>query len=140
MFNGLLLFAASLRSKKVFYIFALSAWAVFMLINYNYSMGIGFAILNFEVVFLITYLIRKFNRGNLVLAVLSVLVYSIFIDIICFFMFPTFTFGVDLFTYVYNGIIFNYKPIILNIIAGVIFALTKTVIKGVERKKQNINA
>ena len=51
-----------------------------------------------------------------VFSVLSIIIWSILIDIICYYMFPKFVFGMTLSVYVYRGIVFNAKYIFYNVL------------------------
>ena len=56
------------------------------------------------------------SKINKILSVCSILLYSFFIDIICYYTFPTWANGLPLLKYIINGFLFNYKYVFTNII------------------------
>ena len=94
-------------------------WVLYMIVNYDFSLGLTFPIINAMVYLIISIgisLIRN-KTINTILSISSILIWSIAIDIICFFMYPTMVVDQNIFGYIFQGILFNYKYIISNIIA-----------------------
>ncbi|NCC71097.1 hypothetical protein EOM09_05950 [bacterium] len=49
-------------------------------------------------------------------SVFSILVWSVLVDVVCYFAFPSMIFGQTIFTYILNGILFNFKYVFYNIL------------------------
>ena len=123
MINSLLMLGSTYnKSKKLNIIFAIS-WIIFMLIGSNLRTGLIFTVFNF-VAFGIVFGLGKLFKGkysNKVVAISSILIWSIVIDIICYFLYPQFAVGQNLLGYISNGVIFNYRYILSNaVIVGII--------------------
>lgn len=145
MINSLLMLGSTARkNKKVNIIFAIT-WISYMLINANLKTGLNFVIVNiitFAVIFGLGQLIKG-KYSNAFISISSVLIWSVLIDIICYFMFPQFVVGQNIITYVWNGILFNYKHIftnalVLGIVNGVEFSVKK-IIKNIKIGKVERN-
>jgi len=110
------------KSRKFNILFAIS-WIAFMLIGANLSTGIVFVIANiaaFGVVFGLGQLFKG-KYSNKAVAIFSVLIWSVVIDIICYFLFPQFTMGQSIFAYISGGIAFNARFIFTNaLVVGVL--------------------
>ncbi|MDR0463047.1 MAG: hypothetical protein LBG64_02405 [Pseudomonadales bacterium] len=125
MLNSLLILGSTYgKNQKLNVIFAI-AWLVFMLFGSNLttSVGVSFVIMN-ALAFALAFGLGKIFKGeytNKVLAIFSILIWSVSIDVLCYFLYPQFTMGQNLFTYVSNGILFNYRYIFTNalIVGGV---------------------
>lgn len=119
MLNSFLMLGSTYnKNKKVNIIFAF-AWIIFMILGSNLKSGLIFTIMNF-ISFGIVFALGKIFKGkysNKVVAVFSVLIWSILIDIICYFLYPSFTMGQNILAYIGNGILFNYKYVGYNILA-----------------------
>ena len=46
---------------------------------------------------------------------MSILIWSIIIDFICYFMYPTMANGQNIISYIWQGVLFNYKYIFTNV-------------------------
>lgn len=119
MINSLLILGSSYNKNRKISVLFLLLWISNMVINYNFSLGIIFPITNASIVILISVAINsvKSRKINTVLSVLSILIWSIVIDIICFFMFPAMRANQNLVQYIFQGILFNYKYVFINILA-----------------------
>ena len=75
---------------------------------------------------------EKVNAG---ISITSILIWSIIIDVICYFMFPKFVMGQTIFQYVWQGILYNYKYVFVN---AAIYGVVKVIehYKGVYSQKQ----
>ena len=72
-----------------------------------------FNIINMFLLVGVTLFMQLFKKGNIFISVFSILIYSVLIDIVCYFLYPQFVYGVSLFDYILNGIAFNYKGLII---------------------------
>lgn len=116
MLNSLLIFGSSYnKSKKI----ALVSY-LFMIVNLLFvqygKMGINFVITNLLLMSVITFAIRKINNSkvNAVASVLSILIWSVCVDIITYFMYTKFAGRLSLPMYVLNGILFNIRYVFFN--------------------------
>ena len=119
MVNSLFMLGSAYnKDKRISPLFIIS-WIIYMLLNYNFSLGYIFPIINISVLLITTISIRsiKNKKLNTILSTISILLWSIIIDIICYFMYPAMTNGQNVVTYVWQGILFNYKYVFINMIA-----------------------
>ena len=118
MVNSLFMLGGAYNKNRKISIAFIFGWIIYMIINYDFSLGYIFPVINALVCLLVSISINliKDKTLNTILSVSSILIWSIVIDIICFFMYPTMTLGQDIFSYIFQGILFNYKYIISNII------------------------
>ena len=148
MFNALFLLGSTNKKlKKINWLFA-SLWILFMLKGSNFSLGIVFPLINI-LAFLIVFGIGNVVKGkysNLFVSISSILIWSILIDTICYFVYPDFVGGKNLVAYVFNGILFNYKYVFTNIIAvmfikvaEIIFSKNKSLSTTKSEKKEILN-
>lgn len=77
----------------------------------------------------------KNDKTKKVLSILSIIIWSIMIDVVSFYMLPQLTGGVNLFTYILKGIAFNSKFVISNIM----FIVAIEVINKVYNKIKTIS-
>ena len=119
MINSLFMLGSSYNKNRKVSVLFLILWISNMVINYNFSLGIVFPIINASIVILISIVINriKSKKLNTVLSVLSILIWSIVIDIICYFMFPVMRANQNIIQYIFQGILFNYKYVFINIFA-----------------------
>lgn len=119
MINSLFMLGSSYnRNRKISLAFIIG-WIAYMLLGSNLSLGATFPIVNAVVFLVVSILINlvKNKKANMILSMCSILIWSIIIDTICYFMYPAFTGGQRIFGYIFQGILFNYKYIFSNIIA-----------------------
>jgi hypothetical protein len=78
-----------------------------------------FSLINASVFILVTgfvYCISKlYPKISALLSIGSILIYSLFVDIVCYYVLPNWAIGQSLASYITNGFLFNYKYIFLNI-------------------------
>ena len=77
----------------------------------------------------------KNDKTKKVLSILSIIIWSIMIDVVSFYMLPQLTGGATLFTYILKGIAFNIKYLISNIM----FIVAIEVINKVYNKIKTIS-
>ena len=112
-----------------------------MLINYDFSLGLAFPLINAIVLLTVTISINLISnkKVNTIMSIFSILIWSIIIDIVCFYMFPMMSAGQSLINYILQGILFNYKYIFVNIVAicgiNLIILLKKNIVKRFSKNK-----
>lgn len=116
MLNSSLIFLNSYNKNRVWSILSFFLWIIYMLVNQT-SMGVLFSIVNILIFAIVAISIHciKNKKANMVLSVFSVIFWSILIDIATYFMYPAFTGNISIVQYVFNGILFNYRYIFLNL-------------------------
>lgn len=104
------------KNRKISLVFMIG-WIAYVIINQLY-LGL-FPIMNAIVFLVVTISINliKNKKANTLLSIFSILIWSIIIDIICYYMYPLFSTNQNIFEYIWQGILFNYKYIFSNIIA-----------------------
>lgn len=124
MMNSLFMLGSSFNKNRKVSVAFMIGWIVYVIINQLY-LGI-FPIIN-AAVFLITTIsinLIKNKKVNTVLSIMSILIWSVIIDIICFYMYPLYSNGQNIAGYIWQGILFNYKYIFSNVIAiSIIYGL-----------------
>ena len=117
MINSLLMLGGS-SNKKISKVFIVT-WLAYMLFGSNLSLGLTFPIVNAITFLVVTLFISKIknNKANTVLSIASILIWSVTIDIICYYLYPTMSSNITLINYIFNGILFNYKYIFTNVLA-----------------------
>ncbi|MDR2780956.1 MAG: hypothetical protein LBB21_00640 [Holosporaceae bacterium] len=77
-----------------------------------------FTAINLAVFFTTTFFIRKIKNSylNLYGAASSMLLYSVCVDIVCYFVYPRLVADQSLLMYIVNGLLFNYKYVFLNML------------------------
>lgn len=117
MLNSILLCGSSYNKyKKVS--FVLFAIMILRLIFIQTNQVINlFTITNAILLAGVPLLINRVKNENAkkVLSILSILIWSVMIDVVSFYMLPQLTGGATLFTYILRGIAFNAKYLISNI-------------------------
>ena len=138
MINSVLMLGSNTKKNRKMNIMFAMLWLGYMLLNANFKTGLNFVVANI-IVFGIVFAIGQVIKGkytNTVVSILSILIWSVLIDIICYFMFPQFVVGQNIITYVWNGILFNYKHIFTNALAlGVVNCVEFIVKKGLRNLK-----
>ena len=134
MLNSLLILGSTnKKTEKLNYLFAI-LWICYMLLNSNFVSGTIFTLMNliaFSVVFIIGKLIDG-KYSNIIISIFSTLLWSIIIDIMCYFIMPQFVSSTGLFTYILNGILFNYKSVFVNILVISLINVLELVFKKVK--------
>ena len=126
MLNSILILGSTYnKNKKLNIIFAV-IWVIFMLSGSNLKTGLIFTIMNLAAFGLVFALGKAFKGkySNKIVAIFGVLLWSVIIDVICYFIYPQFTMGQSILMYVGNGILFNYKYVVGNaLIVGGIYVI-----------------
>jgi hypothetical protein len=98
-----------------------------------------FLVINLSLFAIIPLLINciKNNYLKAGLSAISILIWSISIDIVCYYMFPKFVFGMSLPMYVYRGIVYNAKYVFYNaLLVGAISLLEKVHYKILGKERE----
>ena len=141
MINSLFMLGGSYNKNRKISILFLTAWILYMLINYDFSLGLAFPLINAIVLLTVTISINLISnkKVNTIMSIFSILIWSIIIDIVCFYMFPMMSAGQSLINYILQGILFNYKYIFVNIVAicgiNLIILLKKNIVKRFSKNK-----
>ena len=117
MINSLFMLGSSYNKDNKISIIFIIGWIIYMLVNYNFSLGYIFSIINISILLIITISIKLINNKklNTILSIMSILIWSIIIDFICYFMYPTMANGQNIISYIWQGVLFNYKYIFTNV-------------------------
>lgn len=117
MLNSLFMLGSSFNKNRKISLVFMIGWIAYVIINQLY-LGL-FPIMNAIVFLVVTISINliKNKKANTLLSIFSILIWSIIIDIICYYMYPLFSTNQNIFEYIWQGILFNYKYIFSNIIA-----------------------
>lgn len=139
MLNSLLIFGSSYNKSKKISILSFALMIVNVLFVQYGKMGIDFVLINLLLMAVITLGIRLIsnNKVNATLSVLSILIWSMYIDIVTYFMYSKFAGGLSLPVYVLNGILFNIRYVFVNaaVLCGII-----SIEKLVDKMKVKQNA
>ena len=141
MINSLFMLGGSYNKDRKISILFLTAWILYMLINYDFSLGLAFPLINAIVLLTVTISINLISnkKVNTIMSIFSILIWSIIIDIVCFYMFPMMSAGQSLINYILQGILFNYKYIFVNMVAicgiNLIILLKKNIVKRFSKNK-----
>ena len=137
MINSLFMLGSSYNKNRVVSIAFMIGWILYMIIgNISFNLGI-FPVVNALVFFSVCIIINiiKNKKVNTVLSIFSFLIWSIIIDIFCYYMYPFYSSNQSIFEYVWQGILYNYKYIFSNIIA---ICIINALDYGIEYIKLNI--
>lgn len=116
MINSLLMLGSCYgKSRKINLLFTIIMLANLFIIQFG-KVKITLFIVNFILMLMIALLTKKIKNDKIktIVSILSIMLWSVSIDIICYFFFP---FGnpSSLISYVLNGIIFNFKYVLFNL-------------------------
>lgn len=117
MINSLFMLGSSYNKNKIMSVAFMLGWILYMFIgNINYSLGI-FPIVNAIIFLVISIIINliKNKKANTILSIFSILIWSIAIDVFCYFFYPIMNGTNNIFGYVFQGIVYNYKYVLLNV-------------------------
>lgn len=140
MINALFMLGSSYNKNRTILLVFIVSWIGYMMIGYNFSLGYIFPIINISTFLFVSIsinLTKKNKKVNTILSISSILIWSILIYVICFFMFPVMRINQNLINYVLQGILFNYKYVFINtlVLLGVqvINYVRKLIIKNYEK-------
>lgn len=106
--NAILLYLSCYKINKQFNLAFIFLWILnFFIVKANYLNQV-FTYINL-LVFVLVYFVCSIRKSNKFTSSVSILIYSIFIDIICYIFIPIYPVSMSLFNYILNGILFNIK-------------------------------
>jgi len=126
IFSGLLMYGASQKKRVIGWTF----FIVLFIYLFSLSQSAMFFAINMFAIFFVTAGLKKINCQALSGA--AILLYSVVIDIICYFFVPVFSINVPLMTYIMNGILFNIRSGMPAIVLGMmmqVFVIAKYLIR-----------
>ena len=134
MINSLFMLGSSYNKNRIISIAFMLGWIAYMLIGSNLSLGLTFPLVNAIIFIIISISISliKNKRVNTILAIFSILIWSVVIDSICYFLYPIMVGDQTIFEYIFQGIVFNSKYIFSNIIAIGIISIIDIAIKRIK--------
>ena len=143
MLNSLLLFGGSFgKNKKISKLISLILIINLLIVQLG-KVNLFFTIFNISIMFCLTYFIRNISnqKVNAITSVLSILIWSILIDLVSYYIFP-FSNNLNILQYIMNGILFNIRYAFIN--CSILFVLevlsySKNKIKNVSSNVKVIN-
>lgn len=140
MLNSLLLFGGSFgKNKNVARIISLILIVNLLVIQLG-KVSLVFTLFNLAIMAGVTYCVRKISnkRVNAVMSIMSILIWSVLIDIISYFIFPL-AGNTNILQYVFNGLVFNAKYVFVNAIAYVTIETISYVINKIRVSNVSVN-
>lgn len=133
MVNSLFMLGSSYNKKRKISVVFMIGWIAYMIIQSDDSLGVTFPLVNAMIFLGLSIMINliKNRKINTVLSISSILIWSILIDTICYFMYPIPNSTTNIFGYIFQGILFNYRYIFTNIIAVCIIHIFDSVINKI---------
>lgn len=134
MFGSLMMLGSSNNKCKKFSMLFSIVWVLYIVLIQFGKTAWYFPLINIGLFLGITYCIRRINNkyANTFFSIISILLWSIAIDTVCYFAFPLFAIRVGFIDYILAGIMFNYKNIMVNCICVALVKLIDTVLKSVK--------
>ena len=133
--TAMLMFFSCYKTKFRNIFFALF---VACLIYQNFiNTDIVFGLINLALVVLLVYFTRKTNKSNTVFSIFIKLIYSVIIDFVSYFYWQISMYGVGLLNYIWQGIVFNSKDILLSVLIFSVIVLANKTYKMVVNKNEN---
>lgn len=136
MLSSIMMFGASFKSKKVYQIIFMVLWVILLAINTNLSYGWQFPLLNLFVGIFTMLIAAKLSQKHEWASIFTILLYSLLIDTASFLLFPEWTMGVNYLNYIWNGILFNYKTILMPLALFTLLKLSQLTYKKLTTVKQ----
>ncbi|MDR3180220.1 MAG: hypothetical protein LBT70_04990 [Holosporaceae bacterium] len=122
MINSTLMLLSQYNKNTTLMNICTVTWMFYMFSQVNFQLTF-LAIANLVVFLLITMALRKIKNkyvhgGG---AIASILLYSICIDVVCFYVYPEFVSNQSLGGYIWSGILFNSQYVFLNALLVTVF-------------------
>ena len=99
--------------------------------------NILFGLINFALIVMLVCFTRLTNKYNSIFSIFLKLIYSVIIDCVSYFYWQISTYGVGLLDYIWQGIVFNSKDIVLSILIFTLIVLANKIYKMVVNKNEN---
>lgn len=125
MLNSLLLFGGSFgKNKKVAKLISIILILNLIFVQVG-QVKVLFSLFNIAIMAGITYFVRNISdkRVNAVMSIMSILIWSILIDVVSYFIFPL-AGNLNILQYVFNGILFNARYVLVN---ALVFAVVEVI-------------
>ena len=119
--SGLLMYGTAQRKRIIGYGF-MAVLAIYLFVG---SLSLPFFVVNIATIFILSQLLKRVKLQ--VIKSTSILIYSVIIDIICFFVFPQFTIASSLGAYILAGLAFNLRSAIPAIVVGLAVSVVMVV-------------
>lgn len=118
MINSLFMLGSSYNKNRKISIAFIIGWIIYMFSGCDFTLGVIFPIANALVFLALSIMINlvKNEKINTVLSIFSILIWSITVDTICYFFYPMIVGNKDIITYIFQGLLFNFKYVFLNLI------------------------
>lgn len=142
MINSLFILGSAYNKSRIVSIFFMLGWIAYMLIGSDLSLGILFPIINLIVFLLVSISINliKNRKINTILSIFSILIWSIIIDLICYFLYPSMSGNQNMLAYIFQGILFNGKYVVTNaMIIGIVPIIDHIINISKKSQKLGIN-
>ena len=116
MISSLLLCGSSYNKLKKISFIMYAVMLIRLLIGQANNVSNLFLIVNLALFAIIPLLINRIKNPYIksIVSILSIIIWSIIIDIICYYMYPLFVGGASIYEYVFRGIVFNSKYVFSN--------------------------
>ena len=117
MLNSMLLLCSCYKkNKKISNLCTILMIFNLFIVQYKKVM-MSFFIINVILMAAISIMSKKIKNEklNTIISVFSVLIWSVMIDVICFYIMPLYDFNMNIFSYTLNGIFFNLKYVVSNV-------------------------
>lgn len=129
MFNSIILMFSQYATKSKSSFFFKVGWVLYAILMSFFNNNLWFSVINMIIFFILTScitLLSKINpKVNEIMSVCSVMIYSLLVDIACYYLLSGYSAQQSLKHYIINGLLFNCKSLFLNIAVfmGVAFYL-----------------
>jgi len=128
--SGFLMYGAAQKNKAI----GITSAAVLFVYLFMSSLSPAFFAVNMAVIIALSFVLQKINFQ--LLSGISILLYSVIIDIICFYFFPVFPINVSLGAYILAGIAFNLRSAMPAAALAVMIQLAVIVVPRILNRRQ----
>lgn len=128
------------KHKKISMLFTIALIINLLIVQLGH-VKISFLLCNIAILTLVSLLNKRINNHSLkfISSSFSILIWSVTIDIVCYYMFPLFNSNLNLFSYIMNGILFNLKYGMINAMILVTLNAIEFGFKYIKNKITNAN-
>ena len=109
----------------------------YLLYQNSLNTDIVFGLINFALIVMLVCFTRLTNKTNSVFSIFIKLIYSVIIDFVSYFYWQISAYGVGLLDYIWQGIVFNSKDIVLSVLIFSAIVLSNKIYKMVVNKNEN---
>ena len=133
--TAMLMFFSCYKTKfrNILFVFFIT----YLLYQNSLNTDIVFGLINFALIVLLVCFARLTNKANSVFSIFIKLIYSVIIDLISYFYWEISMYGVGLVDYIWQGIVFNSKDIVLSVLIFSVIVLANKIYKMVVNKNEN---